>query len=136
MAKTANDVGERNLMLLAWANAEEQKDQPLIIFGGDEDVYEKLKCNLHPRACHMIKDQESLKLLQFKQKNITNDIMCMDMKYGCGVDLRFRNHGKVAIMLETEIISKYSFEQMSGRVHRDKYFPLCTVFTTTGKDTE
>ena len=99
-------------------------------------MFDLLKSNLSYRACHLVTDQKSLKLLQFKQRNVTNDVMCMDMKYGCGVDLRFQSNGKVAIMLETEIISRYGFEQMAGRVHRDKYFPICNVFTTTGKATE
>ena len=56
--------------------------------------------------------------------------------YGCGIDLNFSVNCKVVIIVEDELPKQHEFLQKAGRAQRGKYFPVCTVFSTTGEGSE
>ena len=57
----------------------------------------------------------------------------MGDEYGIGVDISFGTNPKVVIVCERVPPSNYQFKQYAGRAQRGADYPICTVFSITGK---
>ena len=55
-------------------------------------------------------------------------------EFGCGVDISFGINPKVVILCEEKPPSRYQFMQFAGRAQRGDVWPVCTVFSSTGRD--
>ena len=82
----------------------------------------------------MAEDFEGLERLSMNAYAMKSGVVFLADDYGCGVDISFGVNPKVVIVCGMTPPSNYQFKQFAGRAQRGSMFPICTVFSTTGKN--
>ena len=131
----SDSVDKRNNKVANFLNEKGQAEIPIMIFGADSKLRTLLE-NQGKRKVQDVADRKKLTAIQLIAKNIRNDVVLMHKNYGCGIDLNFSVNCKVVIIVEDELPKQHEFLQKAGRAQRGKYFPVCTVFSTTGEGSE
>ena len=68
------------------------------------------------------------------QGSLSHCVVLLSREFEVGTDLRFKKNSRTIIVCTNfeSLPRAFSFYQMAGRSQRDRYFPTCLIYTTTG----
>ena len=79
---------ERDEEFIKWVKTP-SLDCPVLVFGGDRSMADKLGAALSPRKVHTVLDEGQLDRVSVLSRNMKNDVLIMSWEYSIGVDMRF-----------------------------------------------
>ena len=103
----------------------------MMVYGADNELKEKFSD--FKGEVHVAEDFEALERLSLNAYGMKTGVVFLADEYGCGVDITFNVNPKVVIVCGMTPPSNYQFKQFAGRAQRGSVFPVCTVFTASGK---